>query len=142
MNAIAQIVGSLLMYGIGKNSKLSLEPWRVMFLICGALTMACGILFYFFMPTGPKDAWFLTPREKQILTLRMAKHNEGGDKTSFSISQLKESLTDPKVFLIFWFGVLVTMQSPVLTVSTRQNKESPIFNIDDTPKWAICTDRV
>lgn len=121
MNAIAQIVGSLLMYGIGKNSNFSLEPWRVMFLICGALTMACGVLFYFLMPGGPKDAWFLNAREKEILTLRMAKSNEGGDKTSFSISQLKEALTDPKVFLIFWFGVLVTMQSPVLTVSSRKS---------------------
>lgn len=116
MNAMAQIVGSLLMYGIGKNSTLSLQPWRVMFLICGALTMACGILFYFLMPSGPKDAWFLTAREKEVLTRRMTRSKEGGDKTDFSMAQLKEALLDFKVFLIFCFGVLVTMQSPVLTV--------------------------
>ncbi|TLD32581.1 major facilitator superfamily transporter [Venturia nashicola] len=119
MNALAQIIGSLLMYGIGTNTSLPLQPWRVLFLICGALTTACGFVFYFLMPTGPKDAWFLSSREKQILTFRMARSNEGGDKMSFSMAQFKEALTDPKVFLIFWFGVLVTMQSPVLVSQSQ-----------------------
>lgn len=118
MNALAQIIGSLLMYGIGKNQSLSLEPWRVMFIICGALTATCGVLFLFVMPTGPKDAWFLTAREKELLELRMAKSHEGGDKTNFSMLQLKETLSDPKAWLIFSFGVLVTMQSPVLTFAS------------------------
>jgi hypothetical protein len=47
----------------------------------------------------------------------MGKANEGGDKTNFSIAQMKETLLDPKVFSIFCFGVLVTIQSPVLTIS-------------------------
>lgn len=116
MNAIAQIVGSLLMYGIGQNGSLSIAAWRVMFIVCGAITTAAGVLFFFAMPSGPQDAWFLNAREKEVLTARMARSNEGGDQTNFSMSQLKEALMDPKVFLIFWFGVLVTMQSPVLTV--------------------------
>lgn len=117
MNALAQIFGSLLMYGVGKNHGLSLEPWRVLFIICGALTAACGVLFLFIMPSGPKDAWFLNAREKEVLTIRMTESHEGGDKTNFSLAQLREALLDPKAWLIFWFGVLVTMQSPVLTVS-------------------------
>lgn len=116
MNGIAQVIGSLLMYGIGKNTALSLQPWRVLFVICGALTVACGIVFYFIMPSGPEDAWFLTEREKQVLIERMAADREGGDKTNFSLSQLKEALTDAKAWFAFAFGVLVTMQSSVLTV--------------------------
>lgn len=117
MNAMAQIVGSLLMYGIDKNTSLTLAPWRIMFIICGALTAASGVLFFFVMPSGPKDAWFLNAREKEVLALRMSHSHEGGDKTNFSTAQLKETLLDPKAWLIFSFGVLVTMQSPVLTVS-------------------------
>lgn len=118
MNGLAQVVGCLLMYGIAKNTSLALQPWRTLFLICGALTSAAGVLFYILMPNGPKDAWFLTAREKQVLSLRMVKDREGGDKTSFSLRQLKEALLDPKSWFVFWFGVLVTMQSPVLTVSS------------------------
>ncbi|KAF1356156.1 major facilitator superfamily domain-containing protein [Delphinella strobiligena] len=118
MNALAQIFRSLLMYGVGQNHSLSLEPWRVLFIICGALTAACGVLFLFIIPSGPKGAWFLNAREKEVLTLRMTESHEGGDKKNFSLSQLKEALLDPKAWLIFWFGVLVTMQSPVLTFAS------------------------
>lgn len=120
MNGVAQVVGCLLMYGIGKNSNLSMAPWRVLFLICGALTSAAGVVFYLFMPNGPKDAWFLNERQKHVLSLRMVKDREGGDKTSFSTDQLKEALLDVKSWFVFAFGVLVTMQSPVLTVSSDQ----------------------
>lgn len=116
MNGLAQVIGCLLMYGIGKNTSLSLAPWRVLFIVCGAMTAASGVAFFFLMPTGPNDAWFLNSREKEVLSMRMAKDREGGDKTSFSLRQLREALLDVKTWFVFAFGVLVTMQSPVLTV--------------------------
>ncbi|KAK3669763.1 hypothetical protein LTR78_010336 [Recurvomyces mirabilis] len=118
MNGLAQIVGCLLMYGIGKNSSLAIASWRVLFLVCGALTIAAGVAFYLCMPNGPNDAWFLNARQKHVLSLRMIKDREGGDKTNFSTAQLKEALLDPKSWLVFWFGVLVTMQSPVHTFAS------------------------
>ncbi|KAE8412950.1 major facilitator superfamily domain-containing protein [Aspergillus pseudocaelatus] len=118
MNGLAQVIGCLLMYGIGKNTALAIAPWRVLFLICGAMTLAAGVCFLVLMPSGPKDAWFLNAREKEVLRQRMAQDHEGGDKTFFSLPQLKETLMDPKAWLVFWFGVLVTMQSPVLTFAS------------------------
>ncbi|PGH12796.1 hypothetical protein AJ79_04020 [Helicocarpus griseus UAMH5409] len=118
MNGFAQVVGSLLMYGIGKNATLKLAPWRTLFLLCGALTMACGIAFYIIMPSGPEKAWFLTAREKEVLTMRLALDHEGGDKTNFSMAQLKEAMLDAKAWFSFAFGVLVTMPSPVLTFAS------------------------
>ncbi|KAK8068545.1 hypothetical protein PG996_007657 [Apiospora saccharicola] len=119
MNGVAQTLGCLLMYGIGRTSHAgSLQPWRALFLVCGALTAAAGVLFYLLMPGGPEDCWFLGPREKEVLSLRMARDREGGDKTSFSVPQLREALLDPKAWFVFAFGVLVTMQSPVLTFAS------------------------
>lgn len=130
MNGVAQVVGCLLMYGIGKNTSLSLAPWRTLFLVCGALTTAAGVAFFVLMPTGPKDAWFLTPREKEVLSMRMAKDREGGDKTSFSLEQLRETMLDPKAWAVFWFGVLVTMQSPVLTFASLVIKSIGYSQLD------------
>lgn len=118
MNGLAQIAGCMLMYGIGKNNSLAIRPWRAMFIICGAITVVAGVAFYALMPTGPRDAWFLNARERKVLSLRMAKDREGGDKTSFSVRQLRETLLDPKAWAVFWFGVLVTMQAPVLTFAS------------------------
>jgi MFS family permease len=118
MNGLAQVLGSLLMYGIGKQHYPQLESWRVLFLICGALTAIFGVGFYFLVPTGPQKAWFLSEREREVLLVRMALDREGGDKTSFSKSQVKETLMDVRAWFIFAFGILATMQSPVLTVSS------------------------
>lgn len=125
MNGLAQIAACILMYGIGKNNSLALAHWRVMFIVCGAMTVASGIAFYFLMPNGPNDAWFLNAREKEVLSLRMARDREGGDKTSFSVRQLREALLDIKTWFVFAFGVLITMQSPVLTVRTNSNTQHP-----------------
>lgn len=117
MNGLAQVVGCLLMYGIGKNGTLALAPWRVLFLVCGALTSILGVAFFVLMPSGPETAWFLTAREREVLVARLALDHEGGDKTSFSVKQLKEAMWDVRSWFSFVFGVLVCMQSPVLTVS-------------------------
>ena len=123
MNGLAQVVGALLMYGIGKNSSLSLAPWRILFIICGALTSATGVVFFFAMPSGPDKAWFFTAREREVAAMRLARDHEGGDKTDFSMPQMLEALTDVKSWLVFSFGVLVTMPSPVLTVSGFEENE-------------------
>jgi hypothetical protein len=125
MNGLAQVIGCLLMYDIKKNPSLDLAPWRVLFIFCGALTTASGIVSYIAMPGRPKDAWFLTAREKEVLALRKANDNEGGDKTNFSVKQLRETLYDTKSWFILAFRVLVTMQSPVLTVGQRLFNCSP-----------------
>ncbi|KAH8697810.1 putative allantoate permease [Talaromyces proteolyticus] len=118
MNGLAQVVGSLLMYGIGKNGSLSLQPWRVLFLICGAMTTFCGAVFFFIIPNGVSDAWFLSPREKEILVARMAADREGGDRSNFSVNQFKEGLIDIKSWFVFAFGLLVTLNSSPLTFAS------------------------
>ncbi|KAK4505389.1 hypothetical protein PRZ48_003352 [Zasmidium cellare] len=118
-NGLAQIAGSLMMYGIGENlSHLSLQPWRIMFLVAGGITIFAGIIFFLLMPAGPDTAWFLTPEERIIAARRLASQHDGGDKTSFSWPQFKEACLDLKTFHVFMFGILVTMCSPVLTFAS------------------------
>ncbi|KAJ5528695.1 hypothetical protein N7527_002088, partial [Penicillium freii] len=124
MNGLAQVLGCFLMYGIGKNSSLPIAPWRVLFIICGVITSAAGVAFFFLMPNGPKDAWFLNAREREVLSLRMALDREGGDKSSFSVAQLKEAIMDPKAWVVFWFGVL----SPVF--ASLVNKSIGYTNLE------------
>lgn len=120
------------MYGIGKNEHLSIAPWRVLFLLIGGMTLVLGILFYIIMPSSPDKAWFMTPREREVLKLRLLSMRDGGDKTNFSLSQLKEALTDIKSYFAFVFGVFITMQTPVATVCllpllTKKNKSTDRF---------------
>ncbi|KAJ6184975.1 hypothetical protein N7519_006276 [Penicillium mononematosum] len=130
MNGLAQVLGCFLMYGIGKNTSLPIAPWRVLFIICGTITSAAGVAFFFLMPNGPKDAWFLNAREREVLSLRMSQDRDGGDKACFSVAQLKETMLDPKAWVVFWFGVLVCMQSPVLTFASLVIKSIGYDNLE------------
>lgn len=118
----AQIIGSLMMYGIGQNTSLGIASWRVLFLVAGGITVFAGVLFYVAMPAGPQNAWFLTAEEKVLAEKRLASEHDGGDKTSFSWEQFKEATLDIKTFHTFMFGLLVTMCSPVLTFASLVSK--------------------
>ncbi|KAI2486836.1 Major facilitator superfamily transporter [Pyrenophora tritici-repentis] len=117
-NALAQIVGSLLMYGIGQHNTSSLASWRLMLLVCGIFTSLCGVAFYCIMPDGPDTAWFLTAEERIAAQHRLREDHDGGDKTSFSMEQLKEAAFDFKTYAAFAFGILVTAPAPVLTFAS------------------------
>lgn len=105
------------MYGIG-HDKMVLSHWKIMFIICGSITALFGILFLFLMPAGPKSAWFLNSEERLIATQRLKAESEGGDQKKFSTSQLKETIVDIRAYLSFLFGVLITLPSPVIAVSS------------------------
>lgn len=68
----------------------------------------------------------------------MARDREGGDKTEFSLRQLRETLLDPKAWFVFAFGVLVTMQSPVLTVSQHARINDDHKANDADQKLSVC----
>lgn len=49
-NALAQIVGALLLYGCGSISGAAIEGWRLSYIICAILTLVGGALFFIFVP--------------------------------------------------------------------------------------------
>ncbi|KAH6957749.1 membrane transporter [Ilyonectria sp. MPI-CAGE-AT-0026] len=116
-NGLAQVLGALLMYGIGKMD-VSLAAWKVMFLVCGAMTTFLGIVFTILMPAGPDTAWFLSPSERLQAKQRLQKESEGGDQTQFSLDQLKEAVKDIRTYLTFCFGVLITLPAPVIAFAS------------------------
>lgn len=112
MNAVAQIVGSFLMYGIGKTNKSNFADWRIMFLICGGISLVAGISFYLLIPVSPRTAWFLTKREKEIAIKRLFDESDRTATNEFKKDQLVECLKFDWLFLSsLAFGFLVTVTS-------------------------------
>ncbi|KIW80707.1 hypothetical protein Z517_07323 [Fonsecaea pedrosoi CBS 271.37] len=116
-NGLAQVLGALMMYGIGKNPT-AIAAWRIMFLVCGAITIFAGILFTLAMPSGPESAWFLTPAERIAAKKRLQLESEGGDRTNFAPGQLKEALLQVRTWLNLGFGILITLPAPVLVFAS------------------------
>jgi ACS family allantoate permease-like MFS transporter len=115
-NGVAQIVGALMMYGIGLAQNVALTNWRIMFLVCGGGTIAAGIAFVVFMPLGPETAWFLTESERLVAVQRLAADRLNKEQSTFKTGQMLEAFKDPKVYIFCLFAFFGTMAGPVLKV--------------------------
>ncbi|KAL0934893.1 pantothenate transporter [Colletotrichum truncatum] len=117
MFGVSQIVGALLMYGIG-NGVHTIATWRVLFLVCGGLTIAAGVLFVFAMPLDTNKAWFLNERERYIATKRLALDRATRDRAHFDVAQAKEALTDPRTALYALMALFITLPTPIVKFSS------------------------
>lgn len=98
--------GGLLGYGIG-SIKGALASWKYEFLIIGALCSLWGLIIVFFLPDSPITSKYLN-EEERVLLLTILKSNQTGiESKKFKWDQMKECLTDLKVYILF-FGVLMS----------------------------------
>ncbi|KAK8866061.1 hypothetical protein IAR55_001212 [Kwoniella newhampshirensis] len=110
MNGMSQILGSLLVYGLGHIKSDRLKPYQVIFLTCGLLTLACAIPISIAFPARPTKARFLNDNQKRIALERVRHNNTGTQNTEFKWQQVIEALTDIKswlwVFMIFCISLV------------------------------------
>jgi ACS family allantoate permease-like MFS transporter len=116
-SGLSQIIGALVMYGIGGADGLALQNWRVMFLICGSATITAGIVYFLIMPRDPSTAWFLKPDDRKIAMERLALDRATRDRSFFDARQVKEALMDVQTWLLFCMGLFICIPSPILKVS-------------------------
>ncbi|GES57250.1 pantothenate transporter [Aspergillus terreus] len=107
-NAGAGIIGSLISYGIlyygGEFAK-----WKILFLTFGLLTVAWSIVLFFILPDSPLNAHFLTPAEREFVSLRPKKFQRTTQTKKWDRGQFIETMTDVKTwwFLVFSFIICV-----------------------------------
>jgi len=95
-SALAGAFGGLIAYGILNMGELwGLSSWRLVFLFEGAPSILFGMLTWFYMPTFPQRAKWLTPAEQAIVIGRVAKQRTVTKK--IDMKQLKATLISPKV---------------------------------------------
>jgi MFS family permease len=104
-NGLGIAGGGLLGYGIG-HIKGSLPSWKYEFLIIGALCTIWGIVLFFFLPDSPVTAPLLTQQERRWAVERLRANQTGVENKHFKAYQLKEALTDYKLYLFFLLGVV------------------------------------
>ncbi|GAV26636.1 hypothetical protein PMKS-000090 [Pichia membranifaciens] len=109
MNAVAQILCTFLVYGIGKNTHLNLAVWRIAFIVCGCVTLVAGALFLAFVPFTLKNAWFFNERERQIAVKRLLNESDQGEKDLWDWSQARECVSDWGTWFSFLSGILITI---------------------------------
>lgn len=108
-NGVANVISGVLAYGIGQANS-SLAPWRLLFVVMGAITCAWGILLVFLLPDSPRQARFLTPEERTVAIHRVLKNRTGVmDEDVFKISQMWQALLDPQAWLLALYQLCVNI---------------------------------
>ncbi|KAF7196887.1 putative transporter [Pseudocercospora fuligena] len=109
------IFAPLINYGLGHING-ALSPWRYMYLVAGAITIAWSALIYFLMPPDPIRAKRFEERERYIAVARLRENNAGVRNTHFKIGQVKELVMDLKFWLLFLIAFfMLFVNGPVST---------------------------
>ena len=108
-NGWAQIFGGCIAYGIAvgcRKTGTTIEPWKIIFLVTGVLTICFGLLFLWIMPDNQLNCRWLS-KEDQILAIERVRVNQQGiGNKHYKVYQLKEALTDPLSWAFFFYALI------------------------------------
>lgn len=77
-----------------------MAPYRIIFLILGALAIIVGLIVLVWLPDSPVHAKMLSKEEK-IAALERVRDGQGGtENRQFKPAQIREVLTDARTWLI------------------------------------------
>ncbi|KAI8290531.1 putative transporter [Colletotrichum sp. SAR11_57] len=109
---LATIITGTLGWAVGF---LPTHAWPSFFYITGAISILYGALVGVFLPDNPVRAKFITPRERFVAVERLRADQLGIENKTFSPPQLRETLRDPKTWLMFLFNIWVSIPNGGLT---------------------------
>ncbi|KAI8244785.1 putative transporter [Colletotrichum sp. SAR 10_77] len=109
---LATIITGTLGWAVGF---LPTHAWPSFFYITGGISILYGVLVGVFLPDNPVRAKFITPRERFVAIERLRADQLGIENKTFSARQLRETLRDPKTWLMFLFNIWVSIPNGGLT---------------------------
>ncbi|KAL3433245.1 major facilitator superfamily domain-containing protein [Aspergillus tetrazonus] len=95
---IAGIFGGLVAYGIGHIR--SIAPWKAVFLIFGAITIAWAFVLFWWLPDTPMNARFLSADDRRKAVSRVSENMTGIKNDKFKLDQFVEALLDIKCWAL------------------------------------------
>lgn len=109
-NGLGQIIGGAMAYGLAKRAdSLPMAGWKIIFIICGVITIFLGFVFMLVIPDTPFKAWFLNESEKKLIVQRLRKNQQGVGNHKFKSYQFFEALTDVRTWIMFFSSVALNI---------------------------------
>jgi len=100
MNGLTSVFGGFVAYGISFDTNTSFKPYRILYLLLGALAIVVGIAVLLWMPDSPVYAKMLT-REERIAALERVRDDQvGTENRRFKRQQVYEAFADVRTWLI------------------------------------------
>ncbi|KAJ5669035.1 hypothetical protein N7462_010105 [Penicillium macrosclerotiorum] len=94
---VATTISPLINWGLGQIHG-SLDSWKPMFLVLGAITTAWSFVLFFALPDSPMTTKGLSESQRQIAMHRLERNQAGTISSEFNKSQFFEAFQDYKVY--------------------------------------------
>ncbi|WWD16271.1 hypothetical protein CI109_100697 [Kwoniella shandongensis] len=99
-STLSSVVNGLLSFALQFYNPGPISRWRLLFVIMGCWSIIVGVMDYFFLPSDPTQAWWLTDRQKVIAIRRTAGNQTGILNHHVKWDQVREALVDVKTWLL------------------------------------------
>jgi ACS family allantoate permease-like MFS transporter len=79
-STLSSVINGLLSYAcsfVTEGGPVKIDPWRLLFILCGIITFVWSGFLYLFLPDSPTTARWLDDREK-VIAVRRCKDNHTG----------------------------------------------------------------
>ncbi|PYH41528.1 putative MFS transporter [Aspergillus saccharolyticus JOP 1030-1] len=116
MNGVVYMFGSLITYGLGHISSSVFEPYQIIFLFFGLLTIVFSAFIFYFMPDSPVQSTFLGEEDKLLAIERIRRNHQGLETHVWKWEHVKEACLDLKSY--FWFAFTFSISIPSGGIST------------------------
>jgi len=135
-NSVTQIFGGAVAYG-ASFSKSHFASWRIFFLTIGLMTVLIGFVVFLLLPDSPVKAGRFSEAEKVAALLRVKGNQSGTQNAQIKRAQIRESLRDVRVWLVFLSvlltsipnGSLSNFSSILLTTFGYTSQQALILNL-------------
>jgi MFS family permease len=86
-----------------------LKKWQYLYLITGSINVVYSLFLCLVLPDSPMNARFLTAEEKFWAVKRLASNRTGISNRVWKWDQVREALSDVRIWLIFLFNVAINI---------------------------------
>ncbi|PYH71469.1 putative MFS transporter [Aspergillus vadensis CBS 113365] len=116
MNGVVNMFGSLITYGLGHIASSVFEPYQIIFLFFGLITIVFSAVVFILTPDSPMKSKFLHEEDKVLAIERLRMNQQGIETHEWKWQHVKETCLDIKSF--FWFALMFSISIPSGGIST------------------------
>ncbi|KAL5113431.1 hypothetical protein ACEQ8H_008699 [Pleosporales sp. CAS-2024a] len=96
---LSTLISAPIVYGFGRIHSNTLHRYQIVYLFFGLLTIAIGLITYFWAHDSPGEARFLSPEDRLKAIDRVKANQQGIVSHKWNWSQVREAFTEPKYYL-------------------------------------------
>ncbi|KAF7795855.1 hypothetical protein EIP86_007022 [Pleurotus ostreatoroseus] len=116
---VGDLFGGFVAYGISFDTNSGILPYKIMYLLTGALAILVGISVLLWMPDSPVHARFLTEKERIVAVERIRDDQGGTENKKFKKEQIAETLLDNERMLPIVWGLVPTIVGAAMLISLK-----------------------